>query len=321
MDQEARLRRREEARRRLYRQRRLALAAVVAGVIAVLAALVSAFSGGGGPGGEPRDGSPPPAELPRGGRAVFPRHQVVGFYGAPQDDELGALGIGSPDEAARRLIRQARGYERGGRPVLPVLELIATVAESAPGQGERYSSRQPDAVVRRYLRAARRAKALLMLDIQPGRADFMGEVRHFARFLSEPDVSLALDPEWHVGRGEVPGQQIGSVDADTVNEVSAYLADIVKRRRLPQKLLLVHQFTEGMIKRRERLRPRPGVALTLNSDGFGNRPNKVAKYRELAPRRGRFHAGFKLFFREDTQLMGPRDVLRLRPRPEVVVYE
>ena len=321
MDDEARRRRREDARRRLYRQRRLALAAAVAALVAVLAGVVSAFTGGGGPSGDGADEAAPPAELPRGGRTIFPHHQVVGFYGAPQDDELGALGIGSPDQAARRLVRQARGYERGGRPVLPALELIATMAEGAPGEGGRYSSRQPDAVVRRYLRAARRARALLLLDIQPGRADFMAEVRHFARFLSEPDVSLALDPEWHVGPGQVPGRQIGSVDAEAVNEVSAYLTGVVRRRRLPQKLLLIHQFTEGMIKRRERLRPTPGVALTLNSDGFGNRPNKVAKYRELAPRRGRFHAGFKLFFKEDTNLMGPRDVLRLRPRPEVVVYE
>jgi len=31
--------------------------------------------------------------------------------------------------------------------------------------------------------------------------------------------------------------------------------------------------------------------------------------------------GFKLFFREDTGLMSPRDVLALRPAPDVVVYE
>ena len=31
--------------------------------------------------------------------------------------------------------------------------------------------------------------------------------------------------------------------------------------------------------------------------------------------------GFKLFFREDTGLMSPRDVLGLRPAPDVVVYE
>jgi hypothetical protein len=37
------------------------------------------------------------------------------------------------------------------------------------------------------------------------------------------------------------------------------------------------------------------------------------------------HAGFKLFFTEDTkaghQLMTPRQVLALRPQPEYVMYE
>jgi hypothetical protein len=35
----------------------------------------------------------------------------------------------------------------------------------------------------------------------------------------------------------------------------------------------------------------------------------------------RFHAGFKLFYHEDTNLMTPRQVLKLQPRPEFVVYE
>ena len=39
------------------------------------------------------------------------------------------------------------------------------------------------------------------------------------------------------------------------------------------------------------------------------------------PEERRFHAGFKLFYHEDTNLMSPRQVLRLRPRPELVVYE
>ena len=141
----------------------------------------------------------------------------MAFYGAPQDDELGALGIGTPAQAARRLERQARPYRRGGKPVLPAFELIATVADAAPGPSGKYRSRQPARVIDRYLAAARKAKMLLVLDIQPGRADFLTEVKVFERWLEQPDVSLALDPEWHVGPGEVPGKTIGSVDASEVN--------------------------------------------------------------------------------------------------------
>src|ERR687892_1016271 len=61
------------------------------------------------------------AELPRGGTSVHPQHRVIGFYGAPQADSLGELGIGSPASAAKRLRRQAKPYKRRSpQPILPV---------------------------------------------------------------------------------------------------------------------------------------------------------------------------------------------------------
>jgi hypothetical protein len=61
--------------------------------------------------------------------------------------------------------------------------------------------------------------------------------------------------------------------------------------------------------------------VTINVDGFGDRPNKVAKYRQFTHDGTHFHRGFKLFYEEDTNLMGPRSVMHLRPRPDLVVYE
>jgi hypothetical protein len=313
--------RREQARRRTRRQRRTVAAigalAVAAGVVVVV-----------GPGLGSSDDSEPPAtraapppELPRGGRRIFPDHTVVAFYGAPQHEELGTLGIGTPASAGRRLERQARAYRRAGRRLLPAFELIATTAQAAPGDDRDHSQRQSPRTIRRYLQAARAHRALLILDIQPGRAPFMREVEAFRRFLQEPDVSLALDPEWSMAPGQLPGRQIGSTDAATVNEVSRYLSRIVREGRLPQKLLVVHRFTEDMIRDEHRLRRDPGVALTVNIDGFGDRPNKIAKYRQLTRGRSDRHHGLKLFYREDTNLMLPRRVMRLRPGPELIVYE
>jgi hypothetical protein len=263
----------------------------------------------------------PPAELPRGGRRLFPHYRVVGFYGAPQDRELGALGIGTPDAMARRLRKAARPFRRAGRPIMPAFELIAVVASGAPGNDGSYSYRQKRGVIDTYLKAARRAKALLVLDIQPGHSDFMAEVKRLRPYLEQPDVALALDPEWHVGAGQVPGKVIGSVDAGDVNRVSAYVARIVRKKDLPQKLLLIHQFTESMIRNKQSLRRHRELALTINVDGFGDPPNKVAKYTEFAADSKRFHQGFKLFYEEDTDLMAPSAVLAMRPRPEVIVYE
>jgi hypothetical protein len=263
----------------------------------------------------------PPPELPRGGRRLFPHHRIVAYYGAPQNVELGALGIGTPDEAGRRLLAQMRQYRRGGRTLLPAMELIAVVAAGSAQNDGFYNSKQSYATVKRYLRAARKIKALLILDIQPGHADFMSLVKHFGRFLREPDVALALDPEWHTP-GAVPGTVIGSTDAATVNAISRYLQRIVRKYRLPDKMLLVHQFTDSMIQNKQQLKPLHGVPLVLNVDGFGGQAVKIAKYHDFTtPRVPHVHPGFKLFYKEDTNTMTPAQVLALRPRPEVVIYE
>jgi hypothetical protein len=246
----------------------------------------------------------------------------VAFYGAPQDAQLGELGIGTPAHAARKLLRQAAPYGRKTRPVLPAMELISTVAANAPGPDGLYRTQQSAAVINGYLRAARRIKALLVLDIQPGHADFLSEARRLAHWLGQPDVGIALDPEWHTP-GVVPGTQIGSVTAAEINQVSDYVAGIVRARRLPEKLLVIHQFTDGMIQAKDQVLPRPGLAVTFNVDGFGDRPNKLSKYRAFTAqtRGGPFDDGFKLFYHEDTNLMAPADVMALQPRPDLVVYE
>jgi hypothetical protein len=320
MEEEARGRRREEARRRMYRRRRRA-AAAVAGLLVLLlvsGGLLAFGDGDGDPDGKPE---PKRASLPRGGRTIFPDQRIVAYYGAPQDDELGVLGIGSPRRAARLLERQARAYERPGRPVLPAFELIAAIVTSERGDGGDHSMRQDDATIARYLRVARAHRMLLLLDIQPGYAPFLGEARALERWLREPDVGLALDPEWSVTPPLLPAQAIGSTDAAAVNEVSRYLSGIVRRHDLPQKLLVVHRFTNDMIQNEHDLERHPGVALVVNVDGFGDQPNKIAKYREFTRGLHRRYNGFKLFYNEDLNLMEPDQVLRLRPQPDLVVYE
>ena len=207
------------------------------------------------------------------------------------------------------------------RPVLPAMELIATVVQASPGNDGMYRARQSSDLIGSYLAAARRAHALLILDIQPGRSPFMREAHAYARWLREPDVGIALDPEWSMEPGQVPGTVIGSTDASIVNNVQAYMSKIVKAHNLPQKLLIVHRFTTEMIRNARTLKAYPGVALTVNVDGFGDEANKVSKYDLFSSRKPGRYNGFKLFFHEDTDLMRPREVLRLIPRPDVVVYE
>jgi hypothetical protein len=321
MDEEVRRRRREEARRRVHRQRRLVALGAMGLLATLLLAVVLLVSAGGEDEGPEANAGPAPAELPRGGRTILPNKRVVAFYGAPQDRELGVLGIGSPRTAARKLERQARPYARGGRKIIPAFELIAAIVTSEAGDGGDHSIRQEPDTIRRYLRAARAHDMLLLLDIQPGYAPFLQEVQALERWLREPDVSIALDPEWSMDPPQLPGQEIGSTDAATVNDVSRYLSRIVRRHDLPQKLLVVHRFTGDMIENEDDLKRHPGVALVVNVDGFGDQPNKISKYNEFTRGKRDRHHGFKLFYEEDVNLMNPREVLRLKPQPSLVVYE
>src|ERR671926_395849 len=57
---------------------------------------------------------------------------------------------------------------------------------------------------------ARRNKVLVILDLQPGRGNFLPQAQRLERFLIQPHVGLALDPEWRMPPGKVPGRTIGS---------------------------------------------------------------------------------------------------------------
>jgi hypothetical protein len=314
----------------VYRRRRIV--AIVLGAVgaALLVFAITQLTGSNA--AEPAKSSPdapkaqatpkpkPLVELPRGGRTILPNFRVVAYYGAPQDDELGALGIGSTTQMTKKLMRAAKPFARKSRPVMPAMELIAVVAAAHPGEGDRYNLRQPDSVIRRYLKAARKAKALLILDIQPGRSDFFTESKRLRKWLKEPDVGLALDPEWRMGPGQVPGQVIGRVSAREVNATSAWLDQLVTRYKLPQKLFLVHEFTDDMVAEPE-LKERKGLAYVLNVDGFGTQALKIAKYKGFAKESTTFRRGFKLFYHEDVGMMSAAQVMRLQPRPDVVVYE
>ena len=203
---------------------------------------------------------------------------------------------------------------------MPALELIAVVAAADPEEGGRYNLRQSDTVIRRYLKAARKAKALLILDIQPGRSDFFTETKRLRKWLKEPDVSLALDPEWRMGPDEVPGQVIGSVSAQEINVTTDWLNKLTKREKLPQKLVLIHQFTDDMVPEKE-IKERSELSIVLNVDGFGTQSLKVAKYKEFTKQAHRPPPRLQALLQGGPDTMTPAAVMRLQPRPDVVVYE
>ncbi len=254
-----------------------------------------------------------------GGDAPLPESRVVAFYGAPQMGRT-ILGLRSPLGAARSLARQSSPYAAlGGRPVIGEFDLVSVFATAGGGPDGLYRSRQSDEVIEIYLEQARAIGARLMLDIQPGRSTFVTELRRLREWIAQPDVDVALDPEWNVGPRGIPGATEGRVRSREVNAVIRSLAATVKANGLPPKLLVVHQFRRGMVRGRQKVKRRVGVQALLNFDGIGSPRAKASGYEALAT--PRFFNGFSLFYSRDTPLMTPGAVLGLEPQPDFLLYQ
>lgn len=233
--------------------------------------------------------------------------------------------MGDLGARAKAVQSYADKYEKD-RKVLPVFELIAVVVQGAPGADGKSRRRVPESVVDEYLRGARAARALLLLNIQPGHSDFLTEAKYFEKYLREPDVGLALDPEWEVKGKDRPGKVYGQTTGKEINDVSTYLAGIVAAGELPEKVLVFHQVNLHVVKDEASIVAQPGVVLVKGVDGLGPKGAKITTYNLLTKALpNHVHAGFKLFFEEDTangwQLMSPNEVLGLKPVPEYVMYE
>ncbi|MFT4263280.1 MAG: hypothetical protein QM572_07865 [Nocardioides sp.] len=265
--------------------------------------------------------APQPALLPGGRSRIFEGDPLlVAYYGTAGTGALGVLGERRPDVSDARLRREAAHFRSLGRPIQTVYELIVTVADSYPGKDGDYSHDIKRRQVREWIAAAHRHDALVILDLQPGRSDFLEVARRWAWALADPWVGLAIDPEWRVHGGERPGRVIGHVDAAEVNEVSGWLSRFTTSRGLPEKVFMLHQFRNRMVRRADRIRARPGLAMIQHVDGFGTRGEKLATY-HLVARPKQFSMGFKLFYDEDVRRMGPKAVKRIRPRVRFISFQ
>ena len=259
--------------------------------------------------------------LPGGGTAVFGhRRFLTAYYGTAGTGVLGVLGETDPDTAFRRIVKAGKAFHRPGERVLPVFELIVTVADAIPGPDGDYSHDILHSRVQPYIDAAHRHGALLLLDLQPGRSDFLTVAKRWQWALEDPYVGLALDPEWRMEPDQVPAQVVGRVLAAEVNRTSAWLADLTAADRLPEKLFVVHQFRSSMVPDIGRVRRREGLAMVQHVDGFGTPAQKLATYATVARPR-QFTMGFKLFYDEDRPRMTAPAVRRIRPAVRFVSFQ
>ena len=263
-------------------------------------------------------------ELPGGGQVFFPHRRVVALYGHPDSPDLGALGEQPLRAAIARARRLARQYEpHSEMPVIPGFEIIASIASGSAGDDGNYSILTEVRRLRRWVDAAGDAGMYVVLDLQPGRTDFLTQARHYEELLAEPHVGLALDPEWRLKPGQVHLSQIGSVEADEVNSVVDWLADLTRRERLPQKLLILHQFQVAMISNRQDVdTSRDELAILVHADGHGTRDLKRATWRALTEKpldSGWW--GWKNFYDEDDPTWTPEETTAMKPPVLFISYQ
>ena len=265
------------------------------------------------------------SELPGGGQLVFPGRRMVALYGHPETSALGMLGEQGVDAAITRVKALAAEYQpHSAEPVQPAFEIIATVASAAPGADGNYSRYTDVEVLRPWIEAAGEAGVYVVLDLQPGRNDFLTQAKHYEEFLRLPHVGLAYDPEWRLGPNQRHMVQIGTVDAAELNEVNAWLAGLTREHALPQKVVVLHQFQLRMIADRGSLDTGyPELALVLHADGHGTPGQKLETWnalrRDLPPG---IRMAWKNFVDEDSPTFTPVETFtEVTPKPWFVSYQ
>jgi hypothetical protein len=263
-------------------------------------------------------------ELPGGGQVLYPFRRMVALYGHPGAPVLGVLGEQPVDAAVARAQQMASGYQGlVAEPIVPAFEIITTVASAGPGPDGNYSAESEVADLRPWVDAAGRAGVYVVLDLQPGHTDFLTQAQRYEELLAQPHVGLALDPEWRLASGQRHMAQIGSVSVDEVNAVAAWLAELTRTRRLPQKLLLLHQFQLRMITDRARLdTSHDELAVLVHADGFGTPGQKIDTWNALRSEPvANVWWGWKNFIDEDQPTFTPEQTYALDDTPWFVSYQ
>jgi hypothetical protein len=248
----------------------------------------------------------------------------VALYGTPGDGVLGVLGQQGEAATIARVKSLSSQYAAlTDRTVSPMLEVIATVAAGGPtGDGD-YSGELDPARLEPYVDTALAAGVPVILDLQPGRDDFLTQAKQYASLLEKPGVGLALDPEWRLGPKQKPLVQIGRVSAAEVNRTSAWLAELVKAKGLPPKPFVLHEFRLTMLQdRQDIVVDRPELDTLIHVDGQGGQPDKQATWRAVRAGAPKVGWGWKNFLKKDHPVLSPKQTLQqVHPTPDLITYQ
>jgi len=260
--------------------------------------------------------------------AILPFKRIVAYYGNLYSKKMGVLGEYPPKEVWKKLNAEVKAWEKAdsATPVQPAIHYIAIVASGTPGKDGKFRTRMPEHQIDSALAIAKMGKAIVFLDIQVAKSTLQQEVPTLEKYLKMPQVHLGIDPEFSMKDGSNPGKRIGTMDAADVNYCSDYLAKLVKDNHLPPKILIVHRFTQGMIRNHKNIKLHPEVQVVMNMDGWGEPILKRSTYKLYIYKEPVQFTGFKLFYKNDLKkaphvMLTPADLLKLKPQPIYIQYQ
>ena len=258
--------------------------------------------------------------------ALLPFHRIVAYYGNLYSKQMGVLGEYPADEMLSMLASTSAEWAAAdpATPVIPALDYIAVAAQDNPGPNGTYTLRMPASQIDEILQMAAQIHGIVILDVQVGQSSVQKELPLLAPYLKLPQVNLALDPEFAMHNGAVPGTVIGTMDASDINYAADFLANIVRENNLPPKILIVHRFTQAMVTHSDEITPLPQVQIVMDMDGFGPPAQKMKTYQDFIQAYPVQFTGFKLFYKNDARaghLMTPAEVLKLSPQPSFIQYQ
>ena len=270
------------------------------------------------------------APLPLPG-AILPFNRIIAYYGNLYSNRMGALGKWPKAEMISRLLDEVKKWNEADStmPAIPSLHYIAMTAQGSPGKDGKYRFRMPFSQIDTILSWAKEINAVVFIDIQIGLSTLQNEVPYFEKYLSMPNVHLAVDPEFAMNGkgGKKPGSVIGTMSASDINWVSDYLVDLVKKNNLPPKIFMIHRFTKGMVPGAKDIKLHPELQIVMDMDGWGPPDLKKGSYRYWINEEPVQFAGFKLFYVNDTEksgrkeMMSRQEILKLKPKPVYIQYQ
>lgn len=259
--------------------------------------------------------------------ALLPYNRIIAYYGNLYSTRMGILGELPRKEMLAKLQGEVAKWQAADSTVktIPALHYIAVTAQGAPGKNNMHRLRMPFKQIDTVISWAKPINALVFLDIQVGHSTVKAEVAELEKYLSMPNVHLGIDPEFSMKNGERPGSKIGHFTAADINDAIDILANIVRKNKLTPKVLVIHRFTQGMVKNYKEIKTVPEVQIVMDMDGFGSKVLKKDSYMSYIYREPVQFAGFKLFYKNDNKkdwkMYSPEELVKFTPKPIYIQYQ